>query len=75
MISSIYAAVCTELNLSLSVFKSLSVSNTVREVSHIAHNVSEFSKKHNKTSKILSPKSLDFNIVKSVWDSVKGKRA
>lgn len=47
MISSIYAAV---LNLSLSVFKFLSVSNTVREVSHIAH-VSEFSKKHNKTSK------------------------
>lgn len=70
MISSIYAAV---LNLSLSVFKFLSVSNTVREVSHIAH-VSEFSKKHNKTSKILSPKSLDFNIVKSVWDSMKGKR-
>lgn len=56
MISSIYAAVCTELNLSLSVFKSLSVSNTVREVSHIAHNVSEF------------------NIGKSVWDSMKGKR-
>lgn len=70
MISSIYAAV---LNLSLSVFKFSSVSNTVREVSHIAH-VSEFSKKHNKTSKILSPKSLDFNIVKSVWDSMKGKR-
>lgn len=70
MISSIYAAV---LNLSLSVFKFLSVSNTVREVSHIAH-VSEFSKKHNKTSKILSPKSLDFNIVKSVRDSMKGKR-
>lgn len=70
MISSIYAAV---LNLSLSVFKFLSVSNTVREVSHITH-VSEFSKKHNKTSKILSPKSLDFNIVKSVWDSMKGKR-
>lgn len=70
MISSIYAAV---LNLSLSVFKFLSVSNTVREVSHIAH-VSEFSKKHNKTSKILSPKSLDFNIVKSVWHSMKGKR-
>lgn len=70
MISSIYAAV---LNLSLSVFKFLSVSNTVREVSHIDH-VSEFSKKHNKTSKILSPKSLDFNIVKSVWDSMKGKR-
>lgn len=70
MISSIYAAV---LNLSSSVFKFLSVSNTVREVSHIAH-VSEFSKKHNKTSKILSPKSLDFNIVKSVWDSMKGKR-
>lgn len=70
MISSIYAAV---LNLSLSVFKFLSVSNTVREVSHIAH-VSEFSKKHNKTSKILSPKSLDFNIVKSVWDSMKRKR-
>lgn len=70
MISSIYAAV---LNLSLSVFKFLSVSNTVKEVSHIAH-VSEFSKKHNKTSKILSPKSLDFNIVKSVWDSMKGKR-